>query len=139
MTPATVKRRAEDGQLLLPPAHAHAHDEPALRERVDRREHLRHHHRVAVPQDEDGGAEPRALGGDRRRGQHGDGLEVRRVRLEGEAATGIPAAGCPGKDHVVADPQGRHLPLLGLARERDHRVARGQRSLVRQMAPDLHA
>ena len=57
-----VEGGSEDLELLLPPPHAHAADQPASGERVDAGEHLGHHHGMAMTQDEDGGAETRAHG-----------------------------------------------------------------------------
>src|SRR5262249_10649496 len=45
---ASVEGRAEDLELLLPPAHADAADEASVRQGVDAREHLGHEHRMAM-------------------------------------------------------------------------------------------
>jgi hypothetical protein len=51
-----LKGDAERGKLLAPPTDPNAADETTIREGVDGREHLGHHHWVAMPEDKDGGA-----------------------------------------------------------------------------------
>ncbi len=133
-----VEGRAQDLELLLPPADADPADEPPVRQRVDAREHLGHDHRVAVPQDEDRGAEPRARRADGGGGEGDDGLEVGLVGRMREAPAGIAAGRLPRKDDVVADPERGDVALLGLAREGHERVPRGHGPLRRKMAADIH-
>ena len=57
---ARVERRAQQLQLFLPPAHAHADDQAPLGQRVDRGEHLGHDDRMAMAEHEHGGAQARA-------------------------------------------------------------------------------
>jgi hypothetical protein len=96
---------AEDLQLVFPPAHAHAADEPAVGQRVDAGEELGHHDRMPVAEDEHGGAEARSLSDDGGGGENGHGLEIRLVRRVGETAAGIAGGHVAREDHVVAHPQ----------------------------------
>src|SRR5882724_9546274 len=93
LPPASVERRVEDRELLLPPSDAHTADEPPVGQRVDRRQHLRHHDRVAVAEDEDRRADTWPRGRDRGGRKDCDRLEVGRVGREGEASAGVPAGG----------------------------------------------
>src|SRR2546428_5729 len=93
LPPASVERRVEDRELLLPPSDAHTADEPPVGQRVDRRQHLRHHDRVAVAEDEDRRADTWPRGRDRSGRKDCDRLEVGRVGREGEASAGGPAGG----------------------------------------------
>src|SRR5437899_3016240 len=83
LPPASVERRVEDRELLLPPSDAHTADEPPVGQRVDRRQHLRHHDRVAVAEDEDRRADTWPRGRDRGGRKDCDRLEVGRVGREG--------------------------------------------------------
>src|SRR5258705_6177964 len=55
-----------------------------------------------------------------------------------KAAAGIAAGGGARKDDVVADPQRGDAALVGGAREGGQRLARGERTLVREVAADIH-
>jgi hypothetical protein len=135
---APVERHTQDLQLLLPPAHAHAADQPAIGERVDGGEHLGHHHRVAVPEDEHRGAQPRARRTDGGGGQGHDRLQIRLVRRMRKAPARV-AAGCRSrKDDVIAHPQRGDAAPVRLARERRQRLAGGERPLGGKVAPDVH-
>ena len=135
---ARMERRAQHLQLFLPPAHPHPDDQAPLRQRVDGGEHLGHDDRVAMAEHEDGGAQPCAAGahGGGRQGDHR--LQVGLVGRVREAAPGVAPGGRSRENHVIADPQRRHLALLRLPGERLDRLAGGERSLRGQMAADFH-
>ena len=116
---------AEDLQLLAPPADADADDEPAARQHIDGREHLRHRHGMPVAEDEYRAADARLRRHHRQRAEHGHRLEVGHLRRDRKAA---PAARIVGirrrRNHdVIADPERGEVARLGLAREREQRVA----------------
>src|SRR5437867_9478508 len=135
LPPASVERRVEDRELLLPPSDAHTADEPPVGQRVDRRQHLRHHDRVTVAEDEDRRADAWPRGRDRGGRKDCDRLEVGRVGREGEASAGVPAGGRSREDHVVAHPERSDLAVLRLSAEGEQRLARRDGALRRQMPP----
>src|SRR3989442_2545113 len=139
LPPASVERRVEDRELLLPPSDAHTADEPPVGQRVDRRQHLRHHDRVAVAEDEDRRADAWPRGRDRGGRKDCDRLEVGRVGREGEASAGVPAGGRSREDHVVAHPERSDLAVLRLSAEGEQRLARRDGALRRQVATDVHS
>src|SRR5881628_2958057 len=139
LPPASVERRVEDRELLLPPSDAHTADEPPVGQRVDRRQHLRHHDRVAVAEDEDRRADACPRGRDRSGRKDCDRLEVGRVGREGKASAGVPAGGRSREDHVVAHPERSDLAVLRLSAEGEQRLARRDGALRRQMATDVHS
>src|SRR5256886_2709351 len=139
LPPASVERRVEDRELLLPPSDAHTADEPPVGQRVDRRQHLRHHDRVAVAEDEDRRADAWPRGRDRGGRKDCDRLEVGRVGREGEASAGGPAGGRSREDHVVAHPERSDLAVLRLSAEGEQRLARRDGALRRQVATDVHS
>jgi hypothetical protein len=98
-------RHAKQRQLLFPPADADAADQPAAGEHVDGAEHLRHDHRVPVPQDEDGAAEPGVLGDAGDGGEGDDRFQVRHVGWERKRAARVLAGLGSGEDDVVAGPE----------------------------------
>jgi len=137
LAPAGVERRAEDLDLLLPPADADAADETPIRERVDRGQHLGHQDGMAMAENEHRGAEPRFGRAHRGRGEQGDRLQVCLLGRMGKPAARV-ARGREGKDDVIAHPERRHPEPLGLAGKRRNRVAGGDGALHRKLAADVH-
>src|SRR3989449_1686587 len=136
---ASVERRAQDLELFLPPPHTESTDETAFRQRVDARQHLGHEHGLAMAQDEHRRAEPGPRRANGRGGEGGHGLEVRPLRRVRKTPSAPVAGAHPGDDDVVAHPERGDVAPLGLARERDQRVAHGLGRLGRrEMTADLH-
>ena len=65
---------AEELELALVPAGPKAEDQPPAAQDVERRDLLRHDHRAALRQHQDGDAEAHAVGQRRQVGQRGQSL-----------------------------------------------------------------
>jgi hypothetical protein len=73
---------------------------------------------MPMPQDEDGGANARALRTHRRSGQDDDRLQIWRLWRMWKAPAWVIAGVNFGKDDVITHPEGGNLLLLCLATKR---------------------
>ena len=134
-------RHAQRLELLLHPAGADAEGQPAVRQHVDRRQHLGQQHRRAVRDDGDRGdqPQPRGLAGDKRdRGQLLVPVAARAAGKLAGVAVGIAGLDVARDHDMVADRGVVVAHRLALDGDAGEVLRPGEGAADRRAEPELH-